>query len=170
MDAIISKDGTRIAYEKSENGPAFILIDGAFCSKDFGPMVKLAPELSKHFTVFSYDRRARGESGDTHPYDKQREIEDIEALINTAGGLPLYLQYRPEQFSPYKRQPAACILKKLALLESPFVGNSKGDRATNAFKQLSQLIAKGKKAEACKFYLRKVIGLSAILPFFLSFT
>ncbi len=170
MNTVISKDGTRIAYEKSGNGPAFILTDGAFCSKNFGPMVKLAPVLSKHFTVFSYDRRARGESGDTRPYDIQREIEDIEALINKAGGSASVFAISSGAILALQAAASGLNIKNLALLEPPFIGNEKGSRATNAFQQLSQLIADGKKEEACKYYLRKVIGLPAIIPFFLSFT
>jgi hypothetical protein len=45
------RDGTRIAYERSGKGPALILVDGALCSRAFGPMPKLAPFLAPH-TVF----------------------------------------------------------------------------------------------------------------------
>ena len=170
MNTVISKDGTRIAYEKSGNGPAFILIDGAFCSKNFGPMVKLAPVLSSHFTVFSYDRRARGDSGDTRPYHIQREIEDIEALISKAGGSAAVFAISSGAILALRAAASGLNIKKLALLEPPFVGNKKGRSARTAFQELSQLIADGRKEEACKFYLRKVIGLPAIIPFFLSFT
>jgi pimeloyl-ACP methyl ester carboxylesterase len=70
MDKVISKDGTPIAYEKFGSGPALILVDGALCSRKFGPMPKLAPLLAQRFTVFVYDRRGRGVSGDTQPYAK----------------------------------------------------------------------------------------------------
>src|SRR5438552_2801448 len=81
MKQVISKDGTVIAYERSGSGPALILVDGALCSRAFGPMPKLAPLLARHFTVYMYDRRGRGESGDTQPYSKEREVEDIAALL-----------------------------------------------------------------------------------------
>lgn len=86
MNTVISKDGTKIAYKINGKGPVVILVDGAFCSKDFGPTPKLVPVLANNFTVISYDRRARGDSSDTQPYSVQREIEDIEALINGGGG------------------------------------------------------------------------------------
>ncbi|HZH74528.1 MAG TPA: hypothetical protein VEY88_00760 [Archangium sp.] len=60
MDKVISKDGTPIAYEKTGSGPALILVDGALCSRAFGPMPKLSPLLARHFTVFTYDRHGRG--------------------------------------------------------------------------------------------------------------
>ena len=85
MSKVLSKDGTPIAFAKSGNGEPIILVDGALCSRSFGPMPKLAPLLAPHFTVLNYDRRGRGESGDTKPYAVEREVEDIEALIGEAG-------------------------------------------------------------------------------------
>ena len=81
MSQVRSKDGTPIAYERSGTGPALILVDGALCSRAFGPSPKLAPLLAQHFTVFAYDRRGRGQSGDTQPYSPGREVEDIAALL-----------------------------------------------------------------------------------------
>src|SRR6266536_1578227 len=86
MKTVNSADGTKIAYGKQGDGPALILIDGAMNSRSSGPKPELASLLSRHFTVYSYDRRGRGDSGDTPPYAVDREIEDIEALIEDAGG------------------------------------------------------------------------------------
>src|SRR5215207_5195495 len=86
MPKVTSKDGTPIAFETTGNGAPVILVDGALCSRAFGPMPGLAPLLAPHFTVYIYDRRGRNESGDTQPYAVEREVEDIEALINKAGG------------------------------------------------------------------------------------
>jgi pimeloyl-ACP methyl ester carboxylesterase len=68
MSQVTSKDGTAIAYQRVGDGPPLILVDGALCSRAFGPMPKLAPLLAQKFTVYFYDRRGRGESGDTAPY------------------------------------------------------------------------------------------------------
>ena len=86
MNKVLSKDGTPIAFDRSGNGPAIILVDGALCHRTFGPMGPLVPQLASHFTVFTYDRRGRGDSGDTLPYAIEREIEDVGALIQEAGG------------------------------------------------------------------------------------
>jgi pimeloyl-ACP methyl ester carboxylesterase len=67
---VISRDGTPIAFDRSGNGPALILVDGALCSRTFGPSPKIAPLLAKHFTVYVYDRRGRGQSGDVKPYSR----------------------------------------------------------------------------------------------------
>ena len=86
MERVISKDGTPIAFERSGTGPALILVDGALCYRASGPSRPLAKVLSGHFTVFTYDRRGRGESGNGESYAIEREIEDVEALIEAAGG------------------------------------------------------------------------------------
>src|SRR5512147_1796435 len=90
MRKVISKDGTSIAFDQAGQGPAIILVDGALCYRAFGPMGPLSALLAPHFTVMTYDRRGRGESGDKQPYAVEREVEDIEMLITQAGG-PAFL-------------------------------------------------------------------------------
>src|SRR5512140_3099462 len=86
MKKLTSSDGTQIAYDVQGAGPAVILVDGALCYRSFGPMQRLSELLAPRFTVYTYDRRGRGDSSDTKPYALEREIEDIEALIKEAGG------------------------------------------------------------------------------------
>ena len=86
MNTVISRDGTAIAYERVGDGPAVILVDGALCHRASGPARPLAARLAERFTVYAYDRRGRGDSGDNQPYAIQREIDDIAALIDDAGG------------------------------------------------------------------------------------
>src|SRR5690242_15072029 len=86
MTRVISKDGTAIAFERTGSGPALIIVDGALCSRAFGPSRKLAAALSHAFTVYIYDRRGRGDSSDTGPYSPTREVDDIAALVRDAGG------------------------------------------------------------------------------------
>src|SRR6266702_1274008 len=87
MNTVQSADGTTIAFTRAGQGPPLILVDGALCSRSFGPMPKLAEQLTPHFPVYTYDRRGRGRSGDTDtstPYSPDREIDDIEALVELA--------------------------------------------------------------------------------------
>ena len=87
MKTVTSKDGTTIAYDQSGTGPMVILVDGALQYRAFDQgMKELADLLAPHFTVIHYDRRGRGDSTDTQPYAVEREIEDIEALIEHTGG------------------------------------------------------------------------------------
>ena len=86
MNTVRSKDGTLIAFDRAGSGPPLILVDGALCYRASGPMKPLSALLSPQFTVFTYDRRGRGESGDRPPYAIEREVEDLDALIAEAGG------------------------------------------------------------------------------------
>lgn len=84
--AAASKDGTRIAFEKLGSGPALVLVSGALSQRSLFRDQPLVPTLAKHFTVYIYDRRGRGESTDTQPYAVAREIEDLDAVVEQAGG------------------------------------------------------------------------------------
>jgi pimeloyl-ACP methyl ester carboxylesterase len=86
MQTVSSDDGTTIAYDKVGEGPALILVDGALSVHSSGGKSELARLLAPHFTVYGYDRRGRGGSEDTLPYAVEREIEDIDALVDHAGG------------------------------------------------------------------------------------
>jgi pimeloyl-ACP methyl ester carboxylesterase len=86
MSEVRSKDGTNIGFESTGSGPALVLVDGAFCSRAFGPSPKLTPLLARRFTVYTYDRRGRAQSGDTPPYAPAREVEDLAAIVEAAGG------------------------------------------------------------------------------------
>ncbi|MGH3119174.1 MAG: alpha/beta fold hydrolase, partial [Gaiellales bacterium] len=81
MATVVSKDGTKIAFDRAGDGPPIVLVDGALSDRSAGPNGPLAELLAEDFTVYTYDRRGRGESGDAPDYDVQREIEDLEAVI-----------------------------------------------------------------------------------------
>src|SRR5215211_1997746 len=84
MDKVTSSDGTTIAFDRLGKGPPVIVVGWQLCDRALTRPT--AEELAKHFTVFNYDRRGRGDSGDTAPYAIEREIEDIGALVTEAGG------------------------------------------------------------------------------------
>src|SRR4051812_10529602 len=86
MPTVTSPDGTTIAYTRTGSGPPLVLVDGAMCYRGAGPMDGLAAALRNDFTVYTYDRRGRGESMDTLPYAVAREVEDLRALIALTGG------------------------------------------------------------------------------------
>ncbi|MFD3163777.1 alpha/beta fold hydrolase [Herpetosiphon sp. NSE202] len=86
MQTISSQDGTRLAYDVYGSGPPLIYVTGATCFRSFPPIVSDAKALAKAFTVYNYDRRGRGDSTDTLPYSLERELEDLLALIEVAGG------------------------------------------------------------------------------------
>ena len=86
MKTTKSKDGTTLAYDVYGSGPALIYITGASCFRSFKPIMQDVKVFAKEFTVYNYDRRGRGDSGNTLPCSLEREVEDIEAMIDAAGG------------------------------------------------------------------------------------
>jgi pimeloyl-ACP methyl ester carboxylesterase len=157
VNTVTSKDGTKIAYEKIGSGPALILVDGALCSRSFGPMPKLSALLAEHFTVYLYDRRGRGDSGDTQPYSRQREVEDLAALIELAGG-SAYVAGLSSGAALALEAAAGGLtgIKKVAAFEPPFIaaGSNRGESGHEG--ALRALIASGRRGDAVKYFMRMV--------------
>lgn len=158
MPTVTSKDGTSIAYDRSGTGPALILVDGALCSRAFGPMGPLAALLAPHFTVYTYDRRGRGESGDTQPYAVAREVEDIEALIAQAGGSAFVYGISSGAALAFE---AACLLPtaiaKLALYEPPYTLDPDRVQGFKEYRaRLDELLAEGRRGDAIELFMRLV--------------
>lgn len=166
MKQVTSKDGTIIAYDQSGSGSAVILVDGALCSRAFGPMPKLARLLAKNFRVINYDRRGRNESGDTKPYAAGREIEDIEALINSAGGSAFVVGFSSGAVLALAATASGLNIPKLALYEPPFMVDGQGHHPpTDALEQLKAMIAADRRADAVKFFMKDMVGIPGIFIF-----
>jgi pimeloyl-ACP methyl ester carboxylesterase len=153
---VTSRDGTRIAYDKRGNGPAVIVVNGALADRSGN--AELAHLLATHLTVYSYDRRGRGDSTDTQPHSVKREIEDIEALIDAAGG-SAYL-YGKSSGASLALQAASALghkVKKLALYEAPF---SEAEGAAKEWRelrsQLDRLLAADNRADAITLFMKFV--------------
>jgi len=158
MSQVRSKDGTTIAYERSGSGPALILVDGALCSRAFGPSPKLATRLAPHFTVYAYDRRGRGQSGDTPPYSPAREVEDIAALIEAAGGSACLLGLSSGGALALEAAASGLPIKKVVAYEPPYVDDA-GQRGGAAHEvQLKGLLAIGNRGGAVKYFMQDMVG------------
>jgi pimeloyl-ACP methyl ester carboxylesterase len=155
MPKVTSKDGTTIAYDQSGQGPAVILVDGAFCHRNFGPMGALSPLLEPQFTVLKYDRRGRGESGDTLPYAIEREIEDISAVIEAAGGSAAVYGISSGAALALEAVISGLNINKLALYEPPYNDDTKSEWAAYR-SQLSDLLAQDRRGDAVALFMRYV--------------
>jgi len=162
MTTVRSADGTTIAYSRAGQGRPLILVDGALCSRSFGPMPKLAELLASHFTVYTYDRRGRGESGDTAPYAPDREVEDIEALVALAG--ETVCVHGTSSGAALALDAAARIpaIGKLALYEPPFIVDDTRPPMPDGFlARLDRLVADGRRGDVVKEFMR-LVGTPAI--------
>ena len=150
----ISKDRTKIAYDKTGQGPALILVAGAFQGRM--AMSAYAESLSRNFTVYNYDRRGRGESGDTQPYAIKREIEDIDALIQEAGRSAFVFGGSSGGVLTLDAAVHGSLITKLAVYEPPFVvDDSRDPVAEDMVEQLKELIASGRRGDAAELFMTK---------------
>jgi len=169
MSTVRSADGTSIAYTQAGQGPPLILVDGALCSRWFGPMPKLAEQLTPHFTVYTYDRRGRGDSGDTTPYSPDREVEDLEALAALSGDA-VYL-HGTSSGAALALQAAKHIrsIAKLAVYEPPFIiDDTRPPMPDDWLPRLKQLVDDNKPGDAVKMFMRFVgtpSVFTAVMPF-----
>jgi pimeloyl-ACP methyl ester carboxylesterase len=158
METVASRDGTNIAFDRYGAGPPIILVGDAFQYRGFDPRtIELAKLLSSRFTVFHYDRRGRGDSGDSPPYDAQREIEDLEALLEAAGGSASVFGMSSGAALALDAATPSDAITSLAVYEAPFiVDEGRTPFPTDYLAQLSKLIAANRRGDAVKLWLRLV--------------
>jgi pimeloyl-ACP methyl ester carboxylesterase len=156
METVKSTDGTSIAYDRVGEGPVVIVVDGALSTR--GGKADLARLLAERFTVYSYDRRGRGDSGDTQPYAVAREIEDIDALIDAAGGSAFL----------YGHSSGGCLamdatvelsgkVRKLAMYEAPYNDDPAAQKAWGEYlSSLTELLAAGRRGDAVALFMALV--------------
>lgn len=160
MRKVISKDGTPIAFDRSGRGPALILVAAASATRL--DQTSLAAALAPYFTVFAYDRRGRGDSGDTLPYAVEREVEDIDALIQEAGGSTFVFGHSSGAvlgLEAARLLPARIM--KLAVYEAPFIiDDSRPPTPKDFLARLNGLLAEGRRGDAVELW-QKNIGIPA---------
>lgn len=158
MNTLKSKDGTTIAFDQQGGGRPLILVDGAMSTRSSGSKPELAKLLAQHFTVYSYDRRGRGASGDTMPYAVQREIDDIDAVIDEAGGSAFI----------YGHSSGGCLaldatvklggkVKKLAIYEAPYNDDPEAQKAWGEYiNNLTEALASNRRGDAVALFMAYV--------------
>jgi pimeloyl-ACP methyl ester carboxylesterase len=158
IDSVTSKDGTIITYDRMGQGAPVILVNGALVDRQSN--LPLAEALKQHFTLFNYDRRGRGTSGDTPPYAVEREIDDIDALIGAAGGSAFLFGFSSGAALALEAAASGLAIRKLALWEPPYIleGSRPPPPVDNA-KTLIDLVAAGRRGDAVEFFMLKIVGL-----------
>jgi pimeloyl-ACP methyl ester carboxylesterase len=153
MNTVTSSDGTLIAYDRSGQGPALVTVTGAL--GDRMVTIPLAEALAPRFTVFAYDRRGRGDSGDAAPYAVDREIEDLDAVIGAAGGTAFVFGHSSGAALALEAAVRGLPITRLALYEPPFiVDHSRPPLAEDYLPTLRGLVAEGRRAEAVEYFWR----------------
>ena len=159
---VFSKDGTAIAFDRIGYGPPVILIDGALCYRGIGQSGQLAELLARHFTVFTYDRRGRGASGDTPPYAVEREVEDIAALLGEAGASAFVWGTSSGAVLALEAANRLSGIKKLALYEAPFIVDDTRPTTEDGWDRISGAVAADRRSDAVKLFL-KLVGVPGFI-------
>ena len=159
MGKVTSRDGTQIAYDRTGSGPAVVLVSGG--SVDHTSNAPLAEQLAQHFTVYNYHRRGRGESGDTAPYALEREIEDIEAVIDEAGGrASLYGISSGGALALEAARALPDKVEKLAVFEVPYIlGDTRPRPPADTARIYTEMVESGRRGDAVEYFMTKVVGL-----------
>ncbi|MGI8576423.1 MAG: alpha/beta fold hydrolase [Nocardioidaceae bacterium] len=158
MSIITSADGTTISYDRVGNGSPVILVLGAFNDRAVG--APLAAHLSAALTVVNYDRRGRGASTDTLPYTVDREIDDLEALIGTAGGSASVFGYSSGAVLAMRAAARGLPFTKLALYDPPFqIQGTSPDYWTEMARQIDDLVSASHRGDAVELYQTKGVGI-----------
>lgn len=157
MGTVTSRDGTGIAYTVAGSGPPLVLVDGALCHRGMGPMPPLAKLLAAHCTVFTYDRRGRGESGDTPPWSIERETQDLAALLEVAGGSARLFGISSGAVLALDAAAHGLPVERLALYEPPFIVDDTRTPVGDDFVPgLHRLLADGDRDEMVRRFMRIV--------------
>lgn len=158
-----SADGTEIAYSVTGSGPALILVDGAMCHRMFGPSTELASVLDKNFTVYTYDRRGRGETGDgATPWSLQNEIDDLDALVKEAGGSAFVFGQSSGAVLALEAATKLPSITRLALYELPMVvDDTYTPRPADVVATMDGLIARDERSAALTMFM-KMVGVPGI--------
>ncbi|MEU8221364.1 alpha/beta hydrolase [Kribbella sp. NPDC048915] len=152
MDKVVSKDGTELAYDAIGSGPGLVLVAGAFTGR--GYFAEYAEALSSAFTVVAYDRRGRGDSGDTVPYAVEREWEDLEAVRSAtdarfacafSSGSMVLLQ-------------AGLPFEKQAVVEPPFRVDGAPPEPERYLERLQEYVAAGNPGGAAELFMVEAVG------------
>ena len=168
MNTITSGDGTKIAYDQTGQGPTVILVASALA--DRSGTRKLAAILSERYTVINYDRRGRGDSGDSKPYAVEREIEDIDALITASGGSAFVFGSSSGAVLALRAAAAGLDISKLALFEPPFrIDDTAPELPADYEARLTALIAADRRSDAVKLFFSKAVGVPGPLLLLMRF-
>ena len=147
METVISKDGSRIAYDRYGAGPTVILVGGALSYRRFKKMEELAKLLAERFTVINYDRRGRGDSTEVKPFALEREIEDVQALLEAAGGSGSLWGWSSGGALALRAAGAGLAVERISVYEVPFMVTPGGQTAHAGLRRAARRAGRGRRPQ-----------------------
>ncbi|MFD9698051.1 alpha/beta fold hydrolase [Lentzea sp. NPDC059081] len=161
---VTSVDGTRVAYTVIGTGPALVIVNGALCYRKSGPSTELSGLLARHFTVYDFDRRGRGETGDgVTPWSLEREVEDIGALVERAGGTAFVFAFSSGSALALEAASRLSGIERLVVFEAPFVVDDTHEPLAAGYAEtIDDLIARDERSAALTSFM-KLVGIPAFV-------
>jgi pimeloyl-ACP methyl ester carboxylesterase len=154
-----SKDATAIAYDSAGDGPALILVGGAFSFRRYKSWVQLFELLAPRFRVISYDRRGRGDSGDASAYAVEREIEDLDVLVRAVGGSARAFGMSSGGVLALRAAAAGVPLERAVVYQPPFSVEANAHVPPLDFgRRLGELAASGNRGATASYFMREGMG------------
>lgn len=158
MENVVSADGTRLAYDRFGSGPPLVMAAGAF--NDRSATEPLGRALADRAQILNYDRRGRGQSGDTLPYAVEREIEDLDAMLDAAGGNAAVFGYSSGGNLVLKAAAAGSAIDRLVLYEPPFNADDEYPALPPDLpRRLTELVEAGRRGAAVELYQTAAVGM-----------
>jgi pimeloyl-ACP methyl ester carboxylesterase len=155
-----SADGTEIAFDRRGEGPSLIIVGGAF--NDRHSAEPLAELLSESFSVYTYDRRGRGDSGFTEPYAVEREIDDLQAVIEAAGGTASLFGHSSGAALALETTARTISVSRLAMYEPPYIVDATRPPLPDDYvEHLEELTAAGRRREIVAYFMTNAVGMPA---------
>lgn len=156
MEIATSADGTGIAFDRTGDGPALVLVGGALSTR--GAAAGIAAHLAARFTVVSYDRRGRGDSGDTPPYAVSREVEDLAGVMEATGAHAVY-GHSSGAIVALEATVAGVPVHRLAVYEPPYILEGTRSRTSGLDGRVAALVDEGRRGDAVKLFLSEAVQL-----------
>jgi len=168
MNVFRSRDGTGIAFDRLGGSLPIVLVGGPFGYRTFPELRQLAEYLAARFTVVNYDRRGRGDSGDTAPYAVEREIEDLEAVIDAVGGAARVGGWSSGGLLALRAAAAGVRIERLAVYDPPFIVEGSGHPVpADLAAQLHELTSAGRRSAAVRLFMTKAMGVPPLVVGFM---
>jgi pimeloyl-ACP methyl ester carboxylesterase len=161
---IRSKDGTSIAYDSAGDGPALILVGGAFSYRGWKGWRELTELLARRFRVVNYDRRGRGDSGAAPEYAVEREFEDLDALVHAVGASAHVFGMSSGGVLALRAAAAGVPIERAVVYQPPFSVDASGHLPPPDFaERLDELVASGRRGATVSYFMREGMGAPRVL-------
>jgi pimeloyl-ACP methyl ester carboxylesterase len=151
VDTVVSADGTAIAFEAAGKGPAVVIVGGALSTRRSAS--GLARILESRFAVYSYDRRGKGDSGDTPPYAVEREIEDLRAVSLVAGSSACVYGEGTGAAIALEAAERGVPMSKIAVYDPPYRIDSAADHNEAIAARIDDALDHGHPEEALEIFV-----------------